>query len=134
MVDHQIRIVRRSVRHARKHALTLVPVLIFVACLSIGVIASAQWLPDFAEGEVGGIALLVVCGLLGTALALVGLHIYSIVEAVNQIGGGVKAVGKGEILATGLVSMSWEAGSVLGLATVVYLLAPPPAEAPVKPH
>ncbi len=66
------------------------------------------------------------CGLLGTALALVGLHIYSIVEAVNSFGGDLRASGKGEIIASGLVDMGWEAGSVLALATLVYLLAPTP--------
>ena len=108
----------------------LIPVAIFVVCLSVGVIASAQWLPDLAEGPVGGISLFLVCGLLGTALALIGLHIYSIVEAVNQIGGGVKAIGKGEVVAAGLTSLAWETGSLIGLAMVVYLLAPPPAEPP----
>lgn len=108
----------------------LIPIAIFVVCLSAGVITSAQWLPDLAEGPVGGISLFLVCGLLGTALALIGLHVYSIVEAVNQIGGGVKAIGKGEIVAAGLTSMAWETGSLIALAMVVYLLAPPPAEQP----
>jgi hypothetical protein len=111
----------------------LIPVVIFVGCLSAGVIAGARWLPDLDESPVGGIAFFVTCGLLGLALALVGLHLYSIVEAVDQIGGGLKVVGKGEIVASGLVSMSWEAGSVLALATLVYLLAPPSTE-PVAEH
>jgi hypothetical protein len=108
----------------------LIPVLIFVGLLSVGVIAGARWLPDLNEGPVGGIALFVTCGLLGTALALVGLHIYSIVETVDRFGEGLRASGKGEIVASGLVDMCWEAGSVLALATLVYLLAPPPAEIP----
>jgi hypothetical protein len=106
----------------------LIPVAIFVVCLGAGVIASAQWFPDLADGPAGDIALFVVCGLLGIVLALVGLHIYSIVQAVDQIGGGVKASGKGEIVASGLASMSWEAGSVLALTIVVYLLAQPSTE------
>jgi hypothetical protein len=111
----------------------LIPIVIFVVCLGAGVIASAQWLPDLADGPVGGIALFVVCGLVGTALAMVGLHIYSIVQALDQIGEGVKAVGKGEIVASGLADLSWEAGSVIALAAVVYLLAPPPIDATVEP-
>lgn len=106
----------------------LIPVAIFVVCLGAGAIVSAQWLPDLADGPMGGIVLFVVCGLLGIALVLVGLHIYSIVQAVDQIGGGFKASGEGEIVASGLADMSWEAGSVLALAIVVYLLAQPSAE------
>jgi hypothetical protein len=71
---------------------------------------------------VGGLAFFVVCGLLGTALGLVGLHIFSIVEELNRLGG--LGVGKADFVATGLTSMLWEAGSVLGLASAVYLLAP----------
>jgi hypothetical protein len=108
--------------------LVLIPVVIFVGCLSVGVIAGARWLPDLDEGAVGGIGFFVTCGLLGIALALVGLHVYSIVETVDHIGRSLQAAGKSEIVASGLVSMSWEAGSVLALATLVYLFAPPPAE------
>jgi hypothetical protein len=111
----------------------LVPVLIFVACLSAGVIVSARWLPDLDEGPVGGIAFSVTCGLLGIALALVGLHIYSIVETVDQIGGDLSGIRKGGIVASGLGDMSWEAGSVLALATLVYLLAPGPGEFSAEP-
>jgi hypothetical protein len=67
--------------------------------------------------------LIVVCGLLGAALGLVGLHIYSIVDELNHLG-GLGGIRKGEILAAGLRDMLWEDGSLLGLAMVVYLLAP----------
>lgn len=103
----------------------LIPVVIFVACLVVSVGASSRWLPDLAAGPVGGLAFFAVCGLLGAALGLVGLHIYSIVEGLNQSGGftGLRNE-KAEILASGLASMLWEAGSLFGLAFVVYLLAP----------
>jgi hypothetical protein len=99
----------------------LIPVVVFVACLGAGVVAAARWLPDLAVGPVGSLAFFVVCGLLGAALGLVGLHIYSIVNALGEF----RSLGNGEIVAAGLVSMIWEAGSLLGLATLVYLLAPP---------
>ncbi len=100
----------------------LVPVLIFAACLSVGVTASSRWLPDLADGPVGGLAFFVVCGLLGIALGLLGLHIYSIVEGLESTNGDFRKV----LLADDLASMAWEVASVLGLAVVVYLLAPPP--------
>lgn len=99
----------------------LVPVLIFAACLSVGVIASSRWLPDLAVGPVGGFAFFVVCGLLGIALGLVGLHVYSIVEGLGPGSGNFGKV----LLAEDLESMAWEVASVFGLAVVVFLLAPP---------
>jgi hypothetical protein len=102
----------------------LIPVVIFVACLGVGVGASSRWLPDLATGPVGGLAFFAVCGLLGAALGLVGLHIYSIVEELNNIGGSFGGIGKADVVAAGLESMLWEAGSLFGLAFAVYLLAP----------
>jgi len=102
-----------------------VPLVIFVVCLAVGVVAGSRWLPELAAGPVGGLAFFVVCGLLGGALGLVGMHIYSIVETLDRFGSrGLTGFGKGEIVATGLRSMLFEAGSLLGLAAVVYLLAP----------
>ncbi len=100
--------------------------VVFVACLGAGVGISSRWLPDLAVGPVGGLAFFVVCGLLGAAFGLVGLHIYSIVNQLNHFGGlGVFRSEKAELLASGLESMLWEAGSLFGLAIAVYLLAPP---------
>lgn len=98
----------------------LVPVIVFIACVGAGVAAGARWLPDLAAGQVGGLAFFVVCGLLGAALGLVGLHVFSIVEELDNFRGA----GHAEIVALGLRSMLWEVGSVLGLASAVYLLAP----------
>lgn len=98
----------------------LIPVVIFVVCLCAGVVAGTRWLPALAAGVVGGLAFFVVCGLLGAALALVGLHVYSIVEDVNAFSG----LKHGEVVAGGLASMLWESGSLAGVAAVVYLLAP----------
>jgi hypothetical protein len=109
----------------------LIPVVIFAACFCAGVVAGARWLPDLAVGPVGGLAFSVVCGLLGTALGLVGLHVYSIVEELDR-GGSFGSFGKGEVVAVGLRSMLWEAGSLCGLAIAVYLLAPS-AEAAEEP-
>lgn len=75
-------------------------------------------------------AFFVVCGLFGAALGLVGLHIYSIAREIGEF----RSLDNGEIVAEGLESMLWDAGSLLGLATAVYLLAPaaePAEELPV---
>jgi phosphotransferase system glucose/maltose/N-acetylglucosamine-specific IIC component len=100
--------------------------VVFIACAGAGVAAGARWLPDLAPGPVGGLAFFVVCGLLGAALGLVGLHVFTIVEELNRLDG--IDLGKADIVATGLESMLWEAGSVFGLASVVYLLAPGPED------
>jgi hypothetical protein len=68
------------------------------------------------------LAFFAVCGLQGAAAGIAGLHIYSIINSINEfksLGGG-----DGEIVASSLAGMLWEAGSLLGLATLVYLLAP----------
>jgi hypothetical protein len=102
----------------------VIPAVIFVACVGTGVAISSRWLPELAVGPVGGLAFFVVCGLLGAAFGLVGLHIYSIVETLNNFG-GFTGTGKGNLLASGLDGMLWEAGTLFGLAIAVYLLAPP---------
>ncbi len=95
-----------------------VPVIICVVCLFGGAAASARWLPDLAPGPVGGIALCAVCGLLGMALAVVGLRIYNIVE-IGDNGGFARLDVSSE-----LASMFSEAGLLVGLALATYLLAP----------
>jgi hypothetical protein len=101
----------------------LIPIAIFVVCLCAGVAGSARWLPPLAEGPVGGLSFFAVCGLLGAGLALVGLQISSIVEQLDRLGGGF-GVSKQAVLRSGLQELLLEAGLLLGLALVVYLLAP----------
>lgn len=111
-----------------------VPILLFVLCLCGGAIAGSQWLPDLDAGPVGGLAFFVVCGLLGLALALCAEHIYSIVVEIEKLSPG-PTVGptKGEVVAGGLRNIATDGGTVLGLAFVVYLLAPR-APAPSQLH
>jgi predicted phage tail protein len=117
-----------------------IPIAIFVVCLSAGVIASSRWLPDLRAGPVGGLAFFLVCGLMGAALALAGLHIYSIVEiSKNSEAAFGSRNFRAEFVASGLASMLWEVGSLVALATVVYLLAPSanrtddPGRGPTRP-
>jgi len=97
-----------------------IPIVIFVVCVSVGVLASSRWLPDLPGGTIGGLAFFAVCGLLGAALGLVGLQIYWIVRQGELLG----RIGSSAIVANGLSAILWQAGSLLGLAAVVYLLAP----------
>jgi hypothetical protein len=104
----------------------LVPVLIFVVLLSVGAFAGSRWLPDLAAGQVGGLAFFLVCGLIGAGLGILGIHIYLIVEEVRHASLG--GYPKGVFVAAGIRAMVFEAGSVFGLAGIVYLLAPCPPE------
>jgi predicted phage tail protein len=98
-----------------------IPIVIFVVCVSAGVFASSRWLPDLAGGTIGGLAFFVVCGLLGASLEVVGVQIYLIVKQAEVLG----RLGDSEALvAEGLSALLWQAGVLLGLAAVVYLLAP----------
>lgn len=100
-----------------------VPAVIFVVCLAGGVYAGTRWLPELAPGPVGGLAFFAVCGLLGASLAVFGLGIYNIVEALS--GGELASFDKHRILADGLESLMWQTGVLVAAAVAVYLLAPP---------
>jgi hypothetical protein len=104
-----------------------IPVLIFFGAMSVGVLAGARWLPDLADGRVAGLAFFLVCGMLGAALGLLGIHIYDVVEELN----GFRAndlFDKRQIVAGALRATVFDSGLLVGLASIVYLLAPPPDE------
>jgi hypothetical protein len=104
----------------------LVPAAIMLICFGAGAVAAGRWLPDLALGPVGGMAFFAVCGLVGVALALVGLHIYEIAKLLEGSLGGRDSE---SVLVTGsLENMLSDAGPVFGLAAVVYLLAPSPED------
>ena len=98
-------------------------IVVFFACFIGGVLASSRWLPDLAQGSVGGVAFLAVCGLLGAALGVVGLEVLSTVRNLEGIHGRLDS----EVLTQGLVLILRDGGTLLGLAAIVYLLAPSPA-------
>jgi hypothetical protein len=102
----------------------LIPVLVFFACFGAGVMSSARWLPDLASGSVGGLAFFAVVGLISAALSMAGLHAYSIIAELTSRPPGL-GIDKAEIVASGLRNILLDAGTLLGLAGIVYLLAPP---------
>jgi hypothetical protein len=101
----------------------LVPALVFLACFGGGIFAATRWLPELAPGPVGGIAFFAICGLLGAGLGVVGLHTYIIVQELETIG-GTRFDTEGSLLAGGLLTMMLDGGTLFGLATIAYLLAP----------
>ncbi len=104
-----------------------VPAVVFLGCFAAAIGAVDRWLPDLAEGRVGGLAFLTVSGLLGAAAGLLGLHIYEIVRAIEDFPReGFGAAGaKADIFASGVANTLFEVGMIVGFATAVYLLAPP---------
>jgi predicted phage tail protein len=96
--------------------------IVVVACFIGGVWAATYWLPQLAEGPVGSMVYFATCGLAGASLALAGLHIWSIVRELETRFGS--DFGEAEIIASGLSSLLWEAGSVATLGLIAYLLAP----------
>ena len=105
-----------------------VPILIFLVAFVVGSVLPARLLPALAEGSIAGIALLVVCGLLGMALGLVGIHIYEIARQLdNALSLGLSNE-KPDVIANGSMAMLRDIGPILGLAAAVYLLAPAPDE------
>jgi hypothetical protein len=105
-----------------------VPILIFVVAFAVGSVAPARWLPDLADGRVGGLALIVVCGLLGMVLALAAVHIYELVRQLQQARALGLSAQKPDTIANAILTTLRDAGPILGLAAAVYLLAPAPEE------
>lgn len=70
-------------------------------------------------------AFVTVCVLLGAALGMVGLHVYSLIDELKHATSGLS---EPEILAAILRDILLDAGTLLGLAGIVYLLAPPGEE------
>ncbi len=103
----------------------LVPIAIFAVCLTAGAWAASTWLPDLDAGTVAGLAFVIVCGLLGAALGLVGLHLYLLVKGIEQFASREH----GEVTASELTAMLWQVGILVGFALATYLLAPKRAAA-----
>lgn len=99
----------------------LLPIIIVVACFATGAVASARWLPPLPDGLLGGVAFLLVCGLLAASLSLVGLNIYSIVNALQRQFGS--DVAESIVAVDGLRELLYEGGVTAGLAGIIYMLA-----------
>ena len=94
-------------------------IVIAVGCFAAGVWAASRWLPELAPGPVATLAFFAVCGLLGAALCVVGLHIDFLVRAIEENGRD-----HAELVAGELSSMLQDGGTLVGMALIVFLLAP----------
>lgn len=101
-----------------------IPVLILLATFLAGVLITARWLPNLDSGRVGRIAFRVVCGLVGIAVALVGLEIYEIARTIDRESQTGYASSNSDVVTAGVVSILQGVGPVIGLPAAVYLLAP----------
>jgi len=95
----------------------LIPIVVFLGCFAAAIVAVDRWLPDLAEGRVGGLAFFSVAGLLGAGASLLGLHIYEIVREVTLTQS--EKVSNIEIVTIGLENMLRDVGTVVGLAAAV---------------
>jgi hypothetical protein len=86
-------------------------------------VIGSRWVPDLAAGQVGGLAFFVVCGLIGVAFGLLSVHIYLITEEVKHLP-SAGSLSQAEAIAGGIRNVCFEVGSLVGFASVVYLLAP----------
>jgi hypothetical protein len=95
-------------------------------CFLVGAIATSRWLPELREGTGGLVALFVICGLSGAALAAAGLHIDLIVRTLES--GGELGAKEYQVFAVAreLTSLLLDSGVLVGLAVIAYLLAPKP--------
>ncbi len=110
-----------------------VPALIFVLAFIGGVLAAARWLPELASGPVGGLAFFAVCGLIGAAVGLTGMHIYSTVRELEELSGNGVFSSKGDVLADGISAILYESGVLFAAAVAVFLLAPRESSAGAEP-
>jgi hypothetical protein len=93
-------------------------------CFFAGSLATNRLLPEFAEGPVGFVALALICGLGGAAIAELGVHIDGIVRILEGPGGNDRTT----FVGAELESMLSTSGLLAGLAMIVLILAPKPRE------
>jgi hypothetical protein len=99
-----------------------VPILILLVSFGGGAAVAARWLPDLRRSRIEAVAFVATCGLAGIALAVVGVHVYEIVRQLNSASAGGVGNAKADIVATGVTDTLGDAGPILGIAAVVYLL------------
>jgi hypothetical membrane protein len=101
-----------------------IPILIFLVALLAGVLLAARWLPDLGSAAICSLAFWATCGLGGLAIALVAVHLYELVRQLSAANAEAIGNARADIVATAIVDMLRDAGPILGLSAVVYLLPP----------
>jgi hypothetical protein len=106
--------------------IVLIPALAFIFPALGAAIACSYWIPDLDAGPVGGLAFFLVCGLVGAAVGLLGVDIYSLVRQLEHFDSNSGVFSKGEFIAEFLRDVAINVGPLLAFAAIVYLLAPAP--------
>jgi hypothetical protein len=102
----------------------LIPIAIFIVCFGAGVAAADHWLPALSGGRLTQLAGMSALGLLGAAAADAGLQIYVAARDLNQhTEVRLPSLTNANVVADTLRTIAYEAGLLVGLATVIYLLA-----------
>ena len=105
----------------------VVGLVIAVVAFGVGTYAALRWAPPLREGVVGRWAAIVVAVLAGAAVAVVALDVYELIRTLDRAGhefGNAKT----DLVAQTLRQMLFSAGTLLGLAAAVHLLAPGEAD------
>ncbi len=101
-------------------------IVVAVGCFAAGSFGVYWWLPELAPSPSGRIAFVSVCGLVGAATALVGITVDGVVRELQKSEYG--HIGRFEvaIVSSGLIDILRDAGTLVALALIAYLLAPKP--------
>ncbi len=101
-------------------------VLVAVACFGIGALLVVRFAPPLAGNSVGRAARLLVIALAGSALVLLGIHVFSVLHDL-QVAHSVGLHNDDEqIVIAGVRAAIFDAALLLGMAAIVHLLAPAP--------
>jgi hypothetical protein len=97
---------------------------VFLVALAAGWLLALRLLPALDSEPVGQLALITVSLLLGMALATVALEVYEVARELSSSVGTIPASTKPDLIAQAIATCLRDGGPLLGLAAVVYLLAP----------
>jgi hypothetical protein len=100
-----------------------IPVAVFFVTFGAGVLAATRLLERLKGDRIDRFAFGTTCALLGAAAGVTGLEIYTTALRIHH--GTFKALDGGNpgLIATGLEGILINAGTLLGFAAVVYVLA-----------
>jgi amino acid transporter len=101
----------------------VVALVIAVVAFAAGGYAARRWAPPLRETPVGRWAAIVVAVLAGAALVVVAMDVYELIRQLDRAGGDLRDA-KSDIVAGTIRTTLVGAGTLLGLAAAVHLLAP----------